>query len=117
MYIVYYVVTAVGTIATDWANDGVFGDGWYLAGIGRSAYEEDAGEYGDAETIINAFVDESGDEDLAAVDAESEDYDPAAAIEAQRLIWQAVADDAEVTYVVQDRKPWQEDETEPMALI
>ena len=82
MYIVYYVsVTTVGTIATDWANDGVFGDGWYLAGIGRSAYEEDAGEYGDAETIINAFVDESGDEELAAaVDAESEDYDPEAAI-------------------------------------
>ena len=37
MYIVYYVsVTTVGGIATDWANDGVFGDGWYLAGIGRS---------------------------------------------------------------------------------
>ena len=62
-----------------------------MAGIwqesGRSAYEEDAGEYGDAETIINAFVDESGDEDLAAaVDAESEDYDPAAAIEAVALL-------------------------------
>ena len=34
MYIVYYVsVTTVGTIATDWANDGVFGDGWHLFGI------------------------------------------------------------------------------------
>jgi len=114
MYIVYYVsVTTVGSIATDWANDGVFGDGWYLAGIGRSAYEEDAGEYGDAETIINAFVDESGDEELAAaVDAESEDYDPETAITAVKAYAATVADDAEVTYVVQDEETMaEEDET------
>ena len=40
MFIVYYVsVTTVGGWATDWANDGVFGDGWHLFGIGSSAYE------------------------------------------------------------------------------
>lgn len=34
MFIVYYVsVTTVGTFATDWANDGVFGEGWNLFGI------------------------------------------------------------------------------------
>lgn len=34
MFLVYFVsVTTVGTWATDWANDGVFGDGWYLFGI------------------------------------------------------------------------------------
>ena len=34
MFIVYYVsVTSVGTIVTDWANDGVFGEGWNLFGI------------------------------------------------------------------------------------
>ncbi|MCH5212799.1 MAG: ferrous iron transport protein B [Oscillospiraceae bacterium] len=34
MFIVYYVsVTTVGSIFTDWANDGVFGDGWNLFGI------------------------------------------------------------------------------------
>jgi Fe2+ transport system protein B len=33
MFIVYFVsVTTVGTIATDWANDGVFGEGWHLFG-------------------------------------------------------------------------------------
>lgn len=33
MYIVYYVsVTTVGGWATDWANDGVFGEGWSLLG-------------------------------------------------------------------------------------
>lgn len=33
MWVVYYVsVTTVGTWATDWANDGVFGDGWSFFG-------------------------------------------------------------------------------------
>lgn len=46
MFLVYYIsVTTVGTWATDWANDGVFGDGWHLFTIGTSAYEEAAGEY------------------------------------------------------------------------
>lgn len=40
MILVYYVsVTSVGTLATDWMNDGVFGDGWYLCGIGRDDYD------------------------------------------------------------------------------
>ncbi|UWP58927.1 ferrous iron transport protein B [Ruminococcus gauvreauii] len=34
MYLVYFVsVTTVGTWATDWANDGVFGEGWSLFGL------------------------------------------------------------------------------------
>lgn len=34
MFMVYYIsVTTVGTWATDWANDGVFGDGWSLFGL------------------------------------------------------------------------------------
>ena len=46
MFIVYYVsVTTVGTWATDWANDGVFGDGWHLFGIGSGAYEEAMTDY------------------------------------------------------------------------
>jgi len=33
MFIVYFVsVTTVGAIATNWANEGVFGDGWHLFG-------------------------------------------------------------------------------------
>ena len=35
MFLVYFIsVTTVGTWATDWANDGVFGDGWHLVGAG-----------------------------------------------------------------------------------
>ena len=46
MFIVYYVsITTVGTAATDWVNDGVFGDGFHLFGIGTSQYEEAINEY------------------------------------------------------------------------
>lgn len=56
MFLVYYIsVTTVGTWATDWANDGVFGDGWHLFGIGASAYEDASGEYGKADQIIEAI--------------------------------------------------------------
>ncbi|MDE6924164.1 MAG: ferrous iron transporter B [Acetatifactor sp.] len=55
MFIVYYIsVSTVGTIFTDWANDGVFGDGWHLFGIGGSAYEEACGEY--AEETFDAMT-------------------------------------------------------------
>lgn len=54
MFIVYYIsVTSVGTIATDWANDGVFGDGWHITGAG--AYEEAMEEYAVPGAIVEAF--------------------------------------------------------------
>ena len=46
MFLVYYIsMVTVGSAATDWANDGLFGDGWHLFGIGTSAYEDADGEY------------------------------------------------------------------------
>ena len=55
MFLVYYIaMVTVGTAATDWANDGLFGDGFHLFGIGTSAYEEVADEYGDSDEIIAA---------------------------------------------------------------
>ena len=64
MFIVYYIsVTTVGTIATDWANDGVFGDGWHLLGIGGSAYDAACEEFAEA-TLFT-------DEVKAAVEAAS----------------------------------------------
>ncbi len=72
MFIVYFVsVTTVGTFATDWANDGVFGEGWHLFGIGSSAAEEASGEYADALNAAGAFVD---------LDPEAEGFDAAAAL-------------------------------------
>ncbi|WP_202615282.1 ferrous iron transport protein B [Traorella massiliensis] len=55
MWLVYYIsVTTIGTWATDWANDGVFGEGWHLFGIGTSEYEEDAAAYSRADQILSA---------------------------------------------------------------
>ena len=54
MFLVYYIsVSTVGTIFTDWANDGLFGDGWHLFGIGTSQYNEAMDEYA-AENLFTA---------------------------------------------------------------
>ncbi len=60
MFLVYFVsVTTVGTWATDWANDGVFGDGWHLFGIGSADYEEEATIFDVADTKVGAYIDEA----------------------------------------------------------
>lgn len=70
MFVVYFVsVTTVGTWATDWANDGVFGDGWHLFGIGTADYEAAAEEYAAPGAMVSAFEEE----------AEAEGLDPAQA--------------------------------------
>ena len=56
MWLVYFVsVTTIGTMFTDWVNDGVFGDGFFLFGKGRSAYEESVEEYTTSVAIADAF--------------------------------------------------------------
>lgn len=56
MFLVYFIsVTTVGTWATDWANDGVFGEGWHLFGIGSSEYSEAAEAYAEPSAIVEAF--------------------------------------------------------------
>ena len=64
MFLVYYIaMVTVGSFATDWANDGVFGDGWHLLGIGSAAYKEAAEEYSSAALIVDgcdAYVEENG---------------------------------------------------------
>ncbi len=64
MFLVYWIaMVAVGAPATDWANDGVFGDGWHLLGIGSSEYNEVADAYGEASLIVDgydAYIEENG---------------------------------------------------------
>lgn len=56
MFLVYYVsMVTVGTRATDWANEGLFGEGWHLFGIGTSAYETDYDEYSKASVIVDGY--------------------------------------------------------------
>ena len=70
MWLVYYVsMVTIGAAATDWANDGLFGDGYHLFGIGSSAYEEAAEEYGDTAAILEAY--ENGDATYVIVDDET----------------------------------------------
>ena len=55
MFLVYYLsMVTVGAMATGWVNDGVFGDGWHLLGIGSGAYNEAVKTYGDSTEIVDA---------------------------------------------------------------
>ena len=71
MFLVYWVaMVGVGAPATDWANDGLFGDGWHLFGIGSAAYGEASDDYTAATEAADAFIgldtaDESFDADAA----------------------------------------------------
>ena len=72
MFIVYWVaMVGVGAPATDWANDGLFGDGWHLLGIGSKAYHEQADDYTAATQAVDAFL---------GLDMEAEDFDADAAL-------------------------------------
>ncbi|MBR6406324.1 MAG: ferrous iron transporter B [Lachnospiraceae bacterium] len=69
MFLVYYIaMVTVGAAATDWANDGLFGDGYHLFGIGGKKYEAKAEEYGDAVNALAAYGFE--------FDLEDEEFDP-----------------------------------------
>ena len=86
MFLVYYIsMVTVGSAATDWANDGLFGDGFHLFGIGGGEYEEVSEEFGDASNVINAFIDlgnEGGEEFSDLLDTESEEFNAEIAIDA-----------------------------------
>ena len=69
MFLVYWIaMVGVGAPATDWANDGLFGDGWHLLSIGSSAYNDTNDEYTAAVEAVDAFL---GTE----IDAEADDFD------------------------------------------
>ena len=74
MFLVYYIaMVAVGAPATDWANDGLFGDGWHFLGIGSRAYGDASEEYANALAAAGAFVE---------LDTEAEDFDAEEALAA-----------------------------------
>lgn len=93
MFLVYYIaMVTVGTAATDWANDGLFGDGFHLFGIGGSAYEEDAEEWGDTEAIIGAYFEKLEEDGIDAEELSTEE------------IKATVKDDITVEYEVEDEE-------------
>ena len=83
MYLVYYIaMVTVGSAATDWANDGLFGDGWHLFGIGTSEYTEVADNYTAASEAISAYYE---------LDTESDDFDPDTALADMKAVQPASA--------------------------
>ena len=68
MFLVYYIsMVTVGSAATDWANDGLFGDGWHLLGIGSKAYGTVSDDFAAASQAVQAFTEiEVGADDFDA---------------------------------------------------
>ena len=106
MFLVYYIsMVTVGSAATDWANDGLFGDGWHLFGIGSSDAEDAADEYGSSLDIINAFIEQQGGE---AIDNEADDFDVAAAKTTADNLLATVDKPATADYTVEDEETLEE---------
>ena len=100
MFAVYWIaMVAVGTPATDWANDGLFGDGFHLFGNGTAAYEAAAERYGDTDQIIQAFSEQYGVE----IDGENPE-------ESLKTLLAATPEDAAVTYITQDEETLETEE-------
>ena len=106
MFLVYFIsMVTIGQYATDWANDGLFGDGYHLIGIGDKAFNDAEEKYGDADAIIEAFNEEYGDDEIAdAIDLENEEFDEKAAKAALEDLYSRVPDDANITYVTEDEE-------------
>ena len=117
MFLVYYIsMVGVGSMATDWANDGLFGDGWHLFGIGSAAYGEVAEEYGDAAQVVNGYIEYASENGVdtenveAALDTESEDFDSETAKTALDEFVKDAKDIDKATYTVVDEETMADEE-------
>lgn len=99
MFAIYWIaMVGVGAPATDWANDGLFGDGWHLLGIGSSAAEEAADDYTAAVNAVDAFMD---------VDWEDEALDTDALLEQMKSF---TSEEASAPVTVEDEETLEESE-------
>ena len=123
MWLVYYIaMSTVGAWCTDWTNDNLFGDGFHLFGMEKNddgvAYSDDADAYAEAMQIIDGFIsygEENGVEvgDIAdAMDAESDEFDPANAAKAADELLTVFDANTTATYLVEDEETLATDETE-----
>ncbi len=117
MFIVYFIsVTTVGTLVTDWTNDGLFGDGFHLLGIGGRAYGTAAEEYAEADGRVNGFLDflEANGTDVSAVrraiDPEADGFSVNAATAALDEVDDGYAKALLYTYTVTDEETLAETE-------
>ena len=99
MFLVYYIsMSTFGAAATDWANDGLFGDGWHLFGIGSKAYSAQADDYTAASEAVRAFTD---------IDVAAEDFDSTKALEEMKVF---TPNGDKATVMVEDEETLAENE-------
>ena len=100
MFLIYYIaMVGVGKGATDWANDGLFGDGYHLFGIGNAEYDEHAEAVG----LLTGVAGVADNEALSdALDFESEEYDAEAAVSAVNTFAAGIKDSDTFTYESED---------------
>ncbi len=114
MFLVYYIsMVTVGVAATDWANDGLFGDGFHLLAIGSGEYEEASEEFSDASNAVNAFIGlgKSGSEELAnALDDSSENFSSASALSLLNNYASLFSDGDTASYTLVDEETLEEEE-------
>ena len=110
MFLVYYIsVSTVGTFVTDWANDGVFGDGWHLFGIGSKDYTAQAEEYAGAAEIIDNFVAYAEEQglDTSAYNTAVEAEDAEGIKAALTALDEQITDDVTVTWEYEDEETFE----------
>ena len=79
MWAVYWIaMTAFGAGLTDFTNDQIFGDGFYLFGVGRAKYEEMVDEWA-GETVfvdeVKAVIDDAADADVTGAENLQGDFE------------------------------------------
>ncbi len=111
MFFVYFIsVTTVGTWVTDFTNDGLFGDGFHLFGIGQNAYEEKLEEFDGSAQIINGFFEYADTKGLdtedikSALDTEADDFDANAAKQALDSFAAMFEDREKASYIIYDEE-------------
>ena len=99
MFAIYWIaMVGVGAPATDWANDGLFGDGFHLVGIGDSEAEEAADAYTNALNAVDAYM---------GIDTEAEDFDADAMLADMKAF---TTEEKVVSYTVEDEETLEESE-------
>ena len=109
MFLVYFLsVTTVGTLVTDFTNDGLFGEGFHLSGGG--AYRADEEKYREAEGTVNGYLAylEADGLDVGAVrealDTERPDFRPSDAKALLDALDDSLSDDTAFSYTVTDEE-------------
>lgn len=117
MFLVYYIsMVTIGTSATDWANDGLFGDGWHLLAIGSSTYKEAAEEFSDASEVINGYIECAAEHGIgtekieAAFDRDNEDFNTETVKKALEAFTEEAAYINEAVYTVVDEETMADEE-------